>query len=56
MDDMQVLYKLWLIIKDLPEDPGLATNAIKVQRDILKRSGAWDRCQKEFDRRANSFD
>lgn len=56
MTDLDVLYRLWMLIKDLPEDPGLSMRAIEVQKAILRDSGAWERCQAEFDRRANSFD
>ena len=56
MDDLQVLYRLWLLIKDLPEDPGLSLKTIEAQKRIFHDTGAWDRCQEEFDRRQNSFD
>jgi hypothetical protein len=56
MEDRDVLYRIWMLIKDLPDDPDLSSRAIKVQKAILKDTGAWDRCQEECDRRANSFD
>lgn len=30
MTDLDVLYRLWMLIKDLPEDPGLRMRAIEV--------------------------
>lgn len=56
MEDREVLYRLWLLIKDLPEDPGLCSRAIKVQKSVLLETGAWDQCQELFDQKQNSFD
>ena len=56
MEDREVLYRLWLLIKDLPEDPGLCLKAVKVQAAILQETGAWDRCQELFNEKQSSFD
>lgn len=55
MEDREVLYKLWLFIKDLPEDPELCMKAVKVQKMVLRDTGAWERCQEIFDQKEASL-